>query len=138
NRASRRLAVAFGVGATVAIVTGTVVTGSGPHAGDEDAIRLGFDIPDVVRIHSISVWLTMVSLIALAVVVRRTGRHQLYGPVSMAIGVLVAQGFVGYVQYFADIPAALVALHIAGSIAVTIVSTNLVSASLGFGGRAQT
>lgn len=133
DRATQRLAVAFGVGVTVAIVTGTFVTGSGPHAGDEDAIRLGFDIPAVVRIHSISVWLTMVSLIALAVVIRRMGRLQLYGPVSTAIGVLIAQGFVGYVQYFADIPAALVALHIAGSIAVTIVSTNLVSVSLGLG-----
>lgn len=135
--AIRRTALVYAVGSSIAIVTGTFVTGSGPHAGDEDAIRLGFDIPQVVRIHSVTVWITLAALILLARSVRRSAQEPLYGAVSTTIGILLAQGFVGYVQYFADIPAALVALHIAGSIAVTIVSTNLVSRCLGFGGRAR-
>ena len=44
----------------------------------------------------------------------------------MTIGAFVAQGFIGYLQYFAGIPAFLVALHIVGSVAVTITTTNLV------------
>lgn len=134
TRTLRTSALAFGVAAIVAIVTGTVVTGSGPHAGDEDAIRLGLEVREVVRIHSAAVWLTLASLIVLSRVVRKGGHQGLYGLVSTTIGVLLAQGFVGYVQYFADIPAALVALHIAGSVAVTIVGTNLVARALDLGG----
>lgn len=134
TRMLKTSALAFGVAATVAIVTGTVVTGSGPHAGDEDAIRLGFEVREVVRIHSAAVWLTLASLIVLSRVVRKGGHQGLYGLVSTTVGILLAQGFVGYVQYFADIPAALVALHIAGSVAVTIVGTNLVARALDLGG----
>lgn len=134
TRTLRTSALAFGVAATVAIVTGTVVTGSGPHAGDEDAIRLGFEVREVVRIHSAAVWLTLASLIVLSRIVRKGGHQGLYGLVSTTVGILLAQGFVGYVQYFADIPAALVALHIAGSVAVTIVGTNLVARALDLGG----
>ena len=134
TRALRRSALAFGFAVTVALVTGTVVTGSGPHAGDENALRLGFEVREVVRIHSAAVWLTLASLIVLSRVVRKGGHRGLYGLVSTTIGILFAQGFVGYVQYFADIPAALVALHIAGSVAVTIVGTNLVARALDLGG----
>ena len=38
----------------MAIVTGTVVTGSGPHGGDEDARRFGFAISSVARVHSMT------------------------------------------------------------------------------------
>src|SRR5690606_6630966 len=39
------------------MITGPIVTGSGPHAGDAEAKRFGFSIPDVVRIHSINMWI---------------------------------------------------------------------------------
>ena len=39
----------------LAIVTGTVVTGTGPHGGDEEARRFGFAITTVARIHSVTV-----------------------------------------------------------------------------------
>ena len=55
------------------LVTGTVVTGSGPHGGDQDVKRLPFMVEDVARIHSLTVWaflaLTVVTLVTLA----RTG-----------------------------------------------------------------
>ena len=41
------------------VFTGTLVTGSGPHAGDEDAERLGFDIGAVARVHAVSVLTTI-------------------------------------------------------------------------------
>ncbi len=116
----------FALATSIAIITGTIVTGSGPHAGDEDAIRLGFEIRNVVRIHSATVWLAVIVLVLIAVMVSRRHAPALFAPVSMTIGAFVAQGFIGYLQYFAGIPAFLVALHIAGSVAVTITTTNLV------------
>lgn len=124
------LSLLFGCATAVAVVTGTVVTGSGPHAGDENAIRMGFEIRTVVRIHSASVWATVILLLVLAFGVKRRQESALFGPITVTLGAFLAQGFVGYVQYFADIPAALVALHIVGSVAVTVASTNLVAALL--------
>jgi cytochrome c oxidase assembly protein subunit 15 len=124
---SKRYGLLFGVATAVAVVTGTVVTGSGPHAGDENAIRLGFSIRDVVRVHGAAVWTALAVILMIAVVARRHGAKALYGSVSLVIGAFLAQGFVGYVQYFAGIPAALVALHIAGSVLVTVTVTNLVA-----------
>jgi cytochrome c oxidase assembly protein subunit 15 len=116
----------FAVTTSIAIITGTIVTGSGPHAGDEDAIRLGFEIRSVVRIHSATVWLAVIVLVLIATRTLRRRASVLFAPVSMTIGAFVAQGFIGYLQYFAGIPAFLVALHIVGSVAVTITTTNLV------------
>ena len=126
----RVIALLFGCATALAVVTGTVVTGSGPHAGDENAIRMGFDIRHVVRIHSASVWVTVLVLTLIALGVKRRRESGVFGPLSITVGAFLAQGFVGYVQYFADIPAALVALHIAGSVAVTVASTNLVATLL--------
>lgn len=122
-----RLTTLFALFTVVAVVTGTVVTGSGPHAGDEDAIRLGFEIRDVVRVHSASVWVALVAFVLIVRTIRRRQISGLYGPSSFVLAAFIAQGFIGYVQYFADIPAALVALHIIGSIAVTITVTNFVA-----------
>jgi cytochrome c oxidase assembly protein subunit 15 len=124
---SKKYGFMFAAATAVAVVTGTVVTGSGPHAGDEDAIRLGFAIRDVVRVHGAAVWTALVVILLIAVTARRHGAKALYGSVSLVIGTFLAQGFVGYVQYFAGIPAALVALHIAGSVLVTVTVTNLVA-----------
>ncbi|NBS27556.1 MAG: heme A synthase, partial [Actinobacteria bacterium] len=115
---------------TCAIVTGTMVTGSGPHAGDENAIRLGFEIRDIARVHSASVWVALGVLLLIIQKVRKSPSSVLYREVSLVLGAFVAQGFVGYVQYFSGIPAALVALHIAGSVAVTVTTTNLVASLL--------
>lgn len=120
------LAGLFAVTTSIAIITGTIVTGSGPHAGDEDAIRLGFEIRQVVRIHSATVWVAIAVLVLIAVTVSRRRVSALFTPVSMAVAAFAAQGFIGYLQYFAGIPAFLVALHIVGSVAVTVTTTNLV------------
>ena len=51
----RRLALALAAWATVVLATGTVVTGTGPHGGDEEAPRFGFNITTVARLHGIAV-----------------------------------------------------------------------------------
>jgi heme a synthase len=111
-----RLAVA---GACLLMVTGPLVTGTGPHAGDVDAKRFPYFIPDVARIHSINMWVFLVLVVVVLVRLRRRG-----APAAVQqrgyrlLVVIVAQGAIGYTQYELGIPAWLVAFHIAGATAV--------------------
>ena len=115
----------------LAILTGTVVTGSGPHAGDEEARRFDLDISSIARIHGISVILTLAALLLTIRLARRNADSWSRGAgileTTMAVGVV--QGIVGYVQYFNDIPAALVAVHVLGAtglmICLTVLWSNL-------------
>jgi len=114
---------------SVAIVTGTVVTGSGPHAGDELARR--FDVAPTVaaRIHSVSVIATVSAAVWLGVALWREARVHRHITAAWEIFLLVAilQGGVGYWQYFTGVPIVLVAIHIAGSVAVWLAALNLVA-----------
>jgi cytochrome c oxidase assembly protein subunit 15 len=113
-----------------AMALGTVVTGSGPHAGsngDQLVERLPFGLRDAARVHGTAVLL----VIALAVVLARRLRSEGAAEVAqrrsiVLLAVLVAQAGVGYVQYFTGVPALLVAVHIAGATAVWIATLRLV------------
>lgn len=102
----------------VVIVTGTVVTGAGPHGGDEDVERLGIAVTSAARIHGISV----VSLVALTLWLARRARPcpSLRRRVEIALVIMAVQATIGYVQYFTEVPTLLVALHIAGATALWI------------------
>ena len=128
---SQRLALTAFVLGGVALYTGTIVTGSGPHAGDEEARRFGFDISHVARIHGISVILFLLALLTIIVVVRRTRNEwkAMSGVLEATMAIGVIQAAVGYTQYFNDIPAALVAIHIVGATAIMIALTRLVTQS---------
>lgn len=112
------------VGAVILAVTGPVVTGAGPHAGDEKAPRFDILIPDVARLHSLSAWLFLALVLVLLV---RLARHGSPAPVlgrgQALLALIVAQGAIGYLQYSRGIPAWLVALHIAGATAIAVVAT---------------
>lgn len=100
----------------VAIVTGTVTTGTGPHSGmhkGEYVRRFGFEISSVVRVHSIAVILTVLSVLWLVWRVRgRADRQRLENAISTVLVVALIQGAVGYIQYFNGVPVVLVALHV--------------------------
>ncbi len=122
-----RLAIAVVVLAGAVLVTGTVVTGAGPHSGDAGnsakislrATRLDLRVADVARVHGTTVMVFLgVVLALLAVLVRTRASAALYRRVTLLLGVLVLQAGVGYWQYFTDVPAALVAVHVAGATAV--------------------
>jgi heme a synthase len=125
-----RLVVVLGALVAAALATGTVVTGAGPHAGDETARRYGFDISTVAAIHSITVWVGVAAFLVLVVVLRRDpAMLQTMSPhVSTWMFVAVVQGGIGYLQYFNDIPAVLVAAHVAGATALWIVTVQFVLA----------
>lgn len=101
------------------VSTGTVVTATGPHAGDERAERFGYALPHVARIHGITV---MFFLGAVLVTMWFLDRDGAPAPVRGRLGVLLAalllQAAVGYIQYFNDIPAVLVAMHLLGATVV--------------------
>lgn len=110
----------------VAIVTGTVVTGTGPHAGDETAPRFGFDISEVARVHGASVVLVIVLALALGIVMRRDGVvRDVQNAFETFLFVALVQGGIGYLQYFTGVPVPLVAVHIALSVAVWLAALNL-------------
>lgn len=116
--------VFFGI---ASIITGTVVTGTGPHAGDEEARRFGFAIESVARVHGTSVLLTLGLMLGLIVVSRRSAEswERLGGSLEVLLAVGVVQAAVGYVQYFNDIPAVLVGVHVAGATALMIALVRL-------------
>lgn len=111
RNASRTLFV-FG---SILLVTGTIVTGSGPHSGSDDELvadRLPFLVRDVTRIHSITAFTVLAVVL---VIIRRAHRAEKFALREQAMRLmtlLVAQGAVGYWQYFTGVPVQLVAVHI--------------------------
>jgi len=121
TRAVQRGAVAVVALAGLVLVTGTLVTGSGPHSGDEAADRLPFAVVTVARVHSATVWLF---LAVVAVVLVRVGSGDA-DPVAVGRGrqlaaAILAQGALGYAQYAAGVPEAMVAAHVLGSVLVWV------------------
>jgi len=122
-RTSKLIVVMCGI----AIVFGTLVTGTGPHAGDEKAIRLGFDLRTITRAHSMFVLLCVgLTLFLFVRIKKQTREWEILGrPLEIFLAAAVAQGALGYLQYFSGVPAQMVALHVALAIAVWISALKL-------------
>jgi cytochrome c oxidase assembly protein subunit 15 len=102
----------------VVIILGTIVTGSGPHAGDEKAQRFGFDIRTVSWLHADAVIALLGLTAAYYILVRNDPK--LLRRVQVFLVVALAQGAIGYIQYFTGIPEILVAAHLLGATLVWI------------------
>ena len=97
-----------------------MVTGSGPHAGDKDASgkvhRTGLQVSSVAQLHAdlvmVLVGLT-VGLVALTYALGGTGAVR--RAASVLLAVVLAQGVIGYTQYFLHVPPLLVAVHMLGA-----------------------
>jgi cytochrome c oxidase assembly protein subunit 15 len=113
--------------AAVVLVIGTVVTGSGPHSGDPEAGRTGFDPALVSQLHADVVFLLVGLTVALLVALHATDSP---GRVRRAardlLVVELAQGVIGYVQYFTGLPIAVVLLHMLGAALITVFTARLV------------
>ncbi len=111
----------------LAIITGTIVTGSGPHAGDLEAPRLNIALSTIVKVHSSTVWVAMISALVLALTIRR--KRDLAVILQKSLGrylfVLVFQGVIGYAQYFLGVPVKLVAVHVAVSVLVWLCALDI-------------
>lgn len=121
------------VGLTAAvIVTGTVVTGTGPHAGDELSPRFNFAISAVARVHGATVIATIFTTLILGFFIRKDRAPAfLQNAFEAFLFIAILQGGIGYLQYFTGVPVTLVALHIAMSVAVWLGALYLLDAAGG-------
>ena len=126
----RQLTVLSALALSAVLVTGTMVTGAGPHAGDKSldrpVPRLQVEITTLVHMHSslLVAYLSLLVGLGFALLAVRAPK-----PVLTRLGVVVvlvtAQGILGAVQFFTGVPAALVALHVAGAAACTAATAAL-------------
>jgi heme a synthase len=126
----RQLTILCGLALAAMLVTGTLVTGAGPHAGDKSIDRtiprLEVEIPALVHLHSSLLvgYLSLLIGLAFGLVATHAPRPVLLR-LSVLLILVVAQGLVGTVQYFTGVPAALVAVHVAGAAACTAATAAL-------------
>lgn len=135
---TRALALGVVVATSATVVLGTIVTGTGPHAGDEEARRFFGTAADIngealrwaSRVHGVSVWVTIAVVVALAWRTRRGhDRLRLESPLTAWMLVAVVQGAVGYAQYFSGLPVGLVIVHLGGATTLVGVTAWLWSAT---------
>ncbi|MDR7381285.1 COX15/CtaA family protein [Promicromonospora iranensis] len=109
----------------VVVVLGVLTTGAGPHSGDaEVGYRIAVDPALLTRWHAVAVWAFLAVLVAYLVSVRG-GPAPVRRAALILLVITLAQGLIGYVQYFTDLPELLVGLHMIGA-AVLIAGTTRV------------
>ncbi|MER5443513.1 COX15/CtaA family protein [Streptomyces sp. NPDC002790] len=122
GKAIKQLVWALVAAAALLILVGTVVTGAGPHAGDSsDVHRMPLDWETVSKVHAVLAWIVVTLTFALWFVLKAVDAPK--GPLHRTRDlflILLAQGTIGYVQYFTDLPEVLVGLHMLGSALVWI------------------
>ena len=113
--------------AAIVIVLGTLVTGSGPHAGDSANIaRLPFDPRIITWIHADAVLLFIGLSCGLVVALVVNNAHtEVRRRAWLVVCVALGQGAIGYVQYFTNVPWVLVAFHVAGACALWLATLTL-------------
>ena len=115
---SIRLVQGLTLASLVVVFLGTVTTGTGPHGGDPDVARFSYSMRQVVQIHSGAVWIMLIIAVVLAVRAARSPRPaaaEVRRRMTVLIGISLAQGVVGYVQYFTRLPVGLVEVHVLGA-----------------------
>jgi cytochrome c oxidase assembly protein subunit 15 len=112
------------------LALGTVVTGSGPHAGDLDTNgklhRIDLSPSGVVQLHADAVMVLIgltIGLIALLAVLRADAAARRTS--VWLLGIELAQGVIGYTQYFLHVPALLVGFHMLGACLVWIAALTM-------------
>lgn len=100
----------------VVLVLGTVVTGSGPHSGDTEAARTGFDPETVSQLHTDAVFVLVGLTLAMWLGLRALGAPlRVTRAAALLLLVELGQGVVGFVQYFTGLPWPVVLLHMLGA-----------------------
>jgi len=122
RREVRALARLLAATTAAVLVLGTVVTGTGPHSGDKNAShRLPFDLESVTQLHADLVFLLVGLSVGMLLALRATGApRDLVRRAAVLLGLLLAQGVVGYLQYATDLPVVLVGAHVLGATLVWV------------------
>ena len=111
------------------LIAGTVVTGSGPHAGDENAKRFGFDTRIVSWIHADLVIALIVLTLVLWLITRVSQNKVIHRYLSIFLSISLSQGLIGYIQYFTGLPELIVAAHLLGATLVWATAWSLIKIS---------
>lgn len=126
----RQLTILSAVTLAAVLVTGTLVTGAGPHAGDKSieqpVPRLQVEITTLVHMHSslLVAYLSLLVGLGFALLAVRAPKEVLTR-LGVVVALVTAQGLLGTVQFFTGVPPALVALHVAGAAACTAATAAL-------------
>jgi len=99
----------------IVLIIGTVVTGSGPHAGDENAKRFGLDPKSVSWLHADFVIALLVLSTILWLLIKQSGSTMLTRKIKIFLLVAFAQGGIGYIQYLTGLPEIIVGAHLLGA-----------------------
>jgi heme a synthase len=125
-----RLAMVVWVLAFATLYVGTVVTGSGPHAGDPDSPRTGLDVGAMAQLHADLVFLLIGTTIGLYVAARAAGAPpRTVRAAGVLLGVEFAQAGIGFAQYFTGLPVLLVGFHMLGAALIAAAATDAVLAT---------
>lgn len=120
GRGPRALAVLLVVLGFLVVYVGTLVTGTGPHAGDVDVTtRHAFDPYWVTRFHTAPAYLLLATTVGGIVAGARWGwPRRVRAGLTVLTALLLVQGLIGYYQFFNGLPVAAVAVHLVGAAAV--------------------
>ncbi|UFS97574.1 COX15/CtaA family protein [Nocardia huaxiensis] len=126
----RMLTVLSAVALAATLVAGTLVTGAGPHAGDKSlerpVERLQVEIVTLVHLHAELLVAYLALLVGLGFGLAAVGMNKaIRARFIVLIALVCSQALVGLVQYFTDVPAALVAVHVGGAAACTAATAAL-------------
>ena len=117
----RLLSAALVAVTAVMLAAGTVVTGTGPLAGNAAAPRYKLPLEGVTQLHADIGWLMTGLAVALVLGLRVSGAPpRAMRAAWIMIAALGLQGLLGYVQYFNHLPAGLVWFHVTGAVLVWI------------------
>jgi cytochrome c oxidase assembly protein subunit 15 len=126
----RQLTILTAVVLAAVMVAGTLVTGAGPHAGDKSISapvpRLQIEIVSLVQLHATLLVIYLSLLIGLGFGLRAVSApRRVVKRLVVLLLLVAAQALVGRVQYATGVPAALVAIHVAGAAACTAATSAL-------------
>lgn len=103
----------------VVVCLGTIVTGSGPHAGNIEAHRTGLNAVTVSHLHATAVYLLVAATLVVLIMLRG------HRPALLLLIIEVCQGVIGFVQYYNGLPIPVVELHLLGAASTMAAAANL-------------
>ena len=111
------------------LVAGTMVTGAGPHAGDAKTPRLDLPVDVLAHVHAAFLYSFLALLVVVGALLVKARSTRLWKHYAAVVVVVLAQGVLGFTQFFLGVPELLVALHVLGAMAVITVTAALWSAA---------
>jgi cytochrome c oxidase assembly protein subunit 15 len=100
----------------VVLAAGATTTGTGPHAGGKGAKRIPLGLEDMTRIHAeIVITAVVVLLVLLWMLWRSDAPASVQSAGRVVLVVMIAQGIIGYTQFFTHLPPVLVGTHVLGA-----------------------